>query len=227
LNLDSQTDIIWRSPLAADGFREYRDRVALWQAGIRRLPQRPLVTFWPKGGPVWDALGKVSDGKLIFLEAKAHCGEIFSPATGASPHSFALIQKSLIEAQGHFAPDSTADWTRIGFQYANRLAFHYLFRVLNGLPTHMVFLYFTGARDVSGPGTIKGWQGAIHHLHRTLGLPPDFHPPSVHEVFLDIAPLISLATNHTQSHSRKEVMKDEPEREVPRRDQLENAGEGR
>jgi hypothetical protein len=138
---------------------------------------------------VWDALGRTSDEQFIFLEAKANLGELASPATRATPLSSRMIQQSLDEARRHFAPGSEANWSGRYYQYANRLAFHYLFRTINQLPCHMVFLYFTGAREVNGPGTPFGWQRGIRRLHSALGLPKDFEAPGIHTVFLDVAQL--------------------------------------
>src|SRR5690606_33227406 len=70
MGIEAGTTIRWRSPRAADGFREYRDRAALELLGIRSLPYRRLEHFWPTGGPVWDALGKTSGGEYLFVEAK-------------------------------------------------------------------------------------------------------------------------------------------------------------
>ncbi|PQV63111.1 hypothetical protein B1R32_11517 [Abditibacterium utsteinense] len=196
LELDSNATIEWRSPLAADDFREYRDMTALRELGIETLPMRPLADFWPQRGPVWDALGKSSDGQLIFLEAKAHIAEMDSPASKASPDSLARIQKSLQEARQFFAPGSTADWSQNFYQYANRLAHHYLFRHENELPSHMIFLYFLNATDMSGPKSEAEWLTAIATLHSALGL-SQIDRIGVHEVFMDVSPLKALICRET------------------------------
>src|SRR5687767_5898935 len=87
LQLGSDETIEWRSPLAADGFRVYRDTAALRQLGIGSLPKRQLAEFWPQRGPVWDALGKTSDDRYIFVEAKAHVSEAVSPPSRANADS--------------------------------------------------------------------------------------------------------------------------------------------
>lgn len=191
LGLDSKVQIEWRSPLADDGFREYRDMEALRRLGIESLPKRALADFWPQRGPVWDALGVTSDGQFLFVEAKAHIGEVSSPATGATSESLAFIQKSLQEVRQHYAPESNADWSGTFYQYANRLAHHYLFRTVNELPSHMVFLYFLNASDMSGPKTQTEWSGAIELLHSTLGL-TQTDREGIHEVFVDVALLKGL-----------------------------------
>ena len=194
LGLEASAQITWRSPREAENFREYRDMGALRQLGIHSLPKRTLAAFWPEGGPVHDALGKVSDGQLLFLEAKAHIGEIFTPGTRATQSSRKLIDKSLNEARHHFAPQSQVAWSNLGYQCANRLAFHYLIHVLNELPSHMVFLYFNGAREMSNaPGSEQEWKRPIRYLHQRLGLPDNFQAPGVHTVFFDVSLLTEFA----------------------------------
>src|SRR5450759_5306609 len=67
----------WSSPLEDEGFREYRDRVALAKAGIVELKEQ-IDSFWPARGPVWDAVGVTSDSRPLFVEAKAHIPEAAS-----------------------------------------------------------------------------------------------------------------------------------------------------
>lgn len=190
LSLPDGVEITWVSPRAADGYREYKDLSALRQLGITTLPKRPLNDFWPSGGPVWDALGRTTDGQYIFVEAKAHIPEAASPGTRASPVSLERITASLAEARGYYAPRATADWSGTFYQYANRLAHHYLLRKVNGLPSHLVFLYFTNASDVGGPESELEWRGAIRLLHASLGLGEHIKDPYVHDIFLDTTLLI-------------------------------------
>lgn len=193
LQLGEHVEIAWQSPCAEDAFREYRDLEALRKLGVGSLPKRALAEFWPRRGPVWDALGKTSDGQLVFVEAKAHIAEAASPGTQAGAAARALIERSLAEARGYFAPRATADWAGTFYQYANRLAHHYLFREVNGLPSHLVFLYFTNASEMHGPESEQEWQGAIQLLHAALGLGREIHRPGVHDVFMDVAPLRGAA----------------------------------
>ncbi|MFZ3116035.1 MAG: hypothetical protein WA121_10590 [Syntrophales bacterium] len=189
LGLSPNDNIDWASPLRADQFKEYRDMEALRRLGVQSLSRRKLREFWPNRGPVWDALARTTSGELIFVEAKAHIAEAASPGTKASMNSLELIKQSLAEARRFYAPKATAEWSGIFYQYANRLAHHYLFRELNQLPSHLVFLYFINAADVGGPGAKLEWQGAIQLLHAALGLAPGKLPHGVHEVFLDASVL--------------------------------------
>lgn len=186
LGLPSEDGLLWVSPVRSTGFCEYRDMEALRQLGRDSLPVRPLNAFWPRRGPVWDGLAKTKSGQLIFIEAKANIPEAASPPTRATPESLKLILQSLAEARHFFAPRATSEWSGTFYQYANRLAHHYLFRQVNNLPSHLVFLYFINAVDVSGPTSEAEWRGAIRLLHAALGLSSDRLPEGVHEVFLDV-----------------------------------------
>jgi hypothetical protein len=65
--------ITWRSPIASDGYREYRDAAFLDRIGLTEL--RPaLLEFWPRGGPVWDGLAQVGSDPptgVLLVEAKS------------------------------------------------------------------------------------------------------------------------------------------------------------
>src|SRR5688572_15992765 len=74
--------ISWMSPRAQDKFREYRDEACLKKLNIS-LDDRPLNSFWPSRGPVWDALGVTSTGQLLLVEAKAHIPEMVSGGSRA------------------------------------------------------------------------------------------------------------------------------------------------
>jgi hypothetical protein len=186
IGLPPKVNVEWLSPRQRDAFREYRDSAALRLLGINTLEHRGLSEFWPPRGPVWDALGRTSDDQVLFVEAKAHISELASPGSRATPASLKLIVKSLAEARHKFAPKATPRWDGIFYQYANRLAHHYLLRYVNRLPAHLLFVYFLNAEDVKGPSSELEWRGAIRLLHAALGLRDDFDP-YVHDVFIDVA----------------------------------------
>jgi hypothetical protein len=175
----------WHSPLEAEGFREYRDLPALERAGVQNL-KVPLASFWPPRGPVWDAIATTSDGKPLFVEAKAHIPEAASPASRASAASLELIERSLCEARRHYAPRASAGWTSVFYQYANRRAHQYFLRQVNGLPSVLVFLYFVNADDMLGPMSEEEWHGAARLIHAVLGLPKDLQAHGVFDAFLDV-----------------------------------------
>jgi hypothetical protein len=187
--ISDSTTIRWTSPLEDERCCEYRDRRALTKAGIGVLPVRPLNTFWPARGPVWDAIGRTSEDVAVFVEAKAHIPEAASPGTRATPQSRKLIEHSLEEARRWYAPKSKSDWSGTFYQYANRLAHHYFLTKVNGVPSILVFLYFINAPHMNGPETAVEWRGAIRLLHAVLGLPAHLQPNAVFDVFLDVRTL--------------------------------------
>ena len=166
---DRETTIEWVSPLASDEFAEYRDQDFLDRLNVS-LPLVSLKSFWPNMGPQWDALARTSAGEIVLVEAKANVPEIVSPGTGASAESRQLIEQSLAATKGYLGVDSDIRWSGKLYQYANRIAHLYLMRELNKIPTYMVFVYFVGDRDVSGPESVAEWKAAITVAKRVLGL---------------------------------------------------------
>lgn len=122
------------------------------------------------------------------MEAKAHIAEMASPGTKATPESLKLIAQSLEQTRQFYAPRSTVPWTGTFYQYANRLAHHYLLRELNQIDAHLVFLYFLNAEDVGGPASREKWDGAIELMRAALGL-TQARPEGVHTVFVDVRDL--------------------------------------
>ena len=153
---------------------------------MEALPVRALNDFWPPRGPVWDAIGRTTEGVAIFVEAKAHIPEAASPGTRASLTSLELISRSLEEARRWYAPKANASWTGTFYQYANRLAHHYFLREVNKVPSALVFVYFTYDPDMRGPESECEWHGAIRLLHAALGLPAQLEHRGVFDVFLDV-----------------------------------------
>jgi hypothetical protein len=182
-----RVSVKWYSPLREEGFREYRDQMALDKAGvgIAKL-KKPLEEFWPARGPVWDALGVTSEGRPLFIEAKAHIPEAASPGTKASAASRELIVRSLVEARHFYAPRAKAIWSELFYQYANRLAHQYFLRQVNDVPSTLVFLYFVNADDMLGPMSEEEWNGAVRLIHAVLGLPKDLKSYGVFDAFLDV-----------------------------------------
>ena len=104
---------------------------------------------------------------------------------GFSSTSIDLIEKSLEAARGYYAPRATATWSKLFYQYANRLAHHYFLKKVNGLPSILVFLYFVNADDMLGPMSEDEWHGAVRLIHAVLGLPKDLKRYGVFDAFLD------------------------------------------
>ena len=183
--LGRRETVEWKSPLELDAFREYKDRKALQKLEIETRLDVPLSDFWPTGGAVWDGLGVTSENRPLLVEAKAHIPEAASPGTQASPKSFMLIEKSLLMTRKHLAPRSKAVWTGTFYQYANRLAYQYYLRILNGIDSSLVFLEFTNAVDMDGPTTEQEWRGANRMIHAVLGLPASLEQFNVFHASVD------------------------------------------
>ena len=164
--------------------RQYRDQAFLDRLAIT-LPKRPLLSFWPRGEPQWDALGRAQSGDVVLVEAKAHVNELYSPASAASAESsIARIRLSLRETAAHLGVPDGFDWSRQFYQYANRIAHAHLLHTLNDIPTKLVFLYFVGDADVNGPTSREDWEAGIHVVHQSLQL--QTLPPYVLDVFIDV-----------------------------------------
>jgi len=168
LNLPSEENIEWLSPLKNDSYAEYRDEAFLDRLGIER-GRVDLKQFWPRGGPQWDALGRSSSGKLLLVEAKSHISELISNLRAESTASARKIRESLDETKRHLGSKTDFDWTTIFYQYANRLAYLYFLRK-NGVDAYLVFVYFVGDYEMESPATASEWRGAIKLVHACLGI---------------------------------------------------------
>ncbi len=176
--------ICWKSPLAADGYAEYRDQEFLDRLGVT-LPKRQLSDFWPSQGPQWDALGCGENGTVVLVEAKAHVAEILSPPSKAGSRSMAAIQAALGEAIVSLGAAWAPDWSRHFYQYANRVAHAWFLAEINSIPVRLAFVNVVGDRSVNGPDTRREWEAALVVLHEALGLRGKL-PEYVVEVFIDV-----------------------------------------
>jgi len=191
LKLGDGEGIEWLSPRDDDEFAEYSDSDFIDRLGLQ-LAATPLAEFWPVGGAVWDALGQTESGQPLLVEAKAHIGEMVSTPSGAiSEESIGLIARSLRETKSFVHGKEEIDWSRCFYQYCNRLAHLYLLRHRNGIPAHLVFVYFVGDADMSGPKTQVEWQAAVELLERFLGVTRHRLRPYIHHVHFDVMRLSS------------------------------------
>lgn len=186
--LSAGNTINWLSPLSSDDYAEYRDESFLDLLGIR-LEKTPLKAFWPRRGPQWDALARTSEGDVLLVEAKANIPEIVSPGTGASDASRKRIEESLEQTKSFLGVDPSIPWSGKLYQYANRLAHLYLLRELNDIPAWLVFVYFVGDPDTSGPNSEDEWKAALTVAKRVLGLGRNPMNKYVIEVFVDVRDL--------------------------------------
>lgn len=173
--------IEWRSPLLAEGYREYSDRGFVEALGRPDLAQ-PLGDFWPRGGPVWDGLATflTPEGETgaLLVEAKAHAAELRRGGTlgkSVAEMSRRQIERSLADTRDRLGVDAQAqDWTVDRYQSANRLA-HALW-VGGRMPTvlaHILFHDDRTHREESEPSLMA----AAREVYRGLGFasgPPAF-----------------------------------------------------
>jgi len=185
--LAPRATVSWVSPLA-DRYAEYRDDAFLQKLGIE-LRNRPLSTFWPARGPVWDGLGRTSTNECLLVEAKAHIAEMVSPPSKASPASLAKIERALKETRDFLAPKTSISWSGTFYQITNRLAHLHLLRTLNRVDARLVFLYFVGDSDVGGPVSHDEWEGAIRVTEAYLGIGRHKLSSFVHHAFIDVEEL--------------------------------------
>jgi len=185
LDLPSDEEIHWLSPIAEDGYAEHQDQAFLDLLGIT-LPKVSLSDFWPSRGPVWDGLGKSKTGKVFLVEAKSHISEVLSPGTGAGVKSLKKIKKSLDETKFFLNSNSEHDWTSTFYQYTNRLAHLYLLRALNKVPAYLVFVYFVNDKEMNGPQSIDEWNDALSLLTSYLGIGQHRLKKYIADIFIDV-----------------------------------------
>jgi hypothetical protein len=144
------TEIKWVSPLKEECYAEYRDEAFLKVLGVSPQKVR-LIDFWPKGGPQWDGLGRLSDGSILLIEGKAHISEVLSTIQASNPNSVNLIEESLARTKRELGVRTKNPWTSPFYQYANRVAHLHFLRNLNGIKSYLVFVNFIGDKEMGGP----------------------------------------------------------------------------
>jgi hypothetical protein len=188
--------IEWVSPLSPE-FTEYQDQAFLDKLGISPARMQ-LADFWPKGGPVWDALARTATGRVFLCEAKAHIPEVNTPESGASPKSLRRIAASLNETRAFLNADPIVDWTRTFFQYTNRIAHLYFLREINGIDAYLVNVYFLNDAKMNGPSSASEWKGALALLKTHLGVTRTKLSPFMKDIFIDTEELKDRRTIATR-----------------------------
>jgi hypothetical protein len=158
----------WRSPRRTDDFAEYMDAGFLEVLGLGHLGPA-LAGFWPRSGPRWDGLA-VFPGGVVLVEAKAHIAEAISTPCAAGPDSARMIADSLMRAKRALGADDRSDWTRVLYQYANRLA-HLWFLREQGVDARLLFVDFLNDAERGGPAHAESWAAAYAMADHALGLP--------------------------------------------------------
>jgi len=178
----------WRSPLAGDGFAEYRDAAFLHRLGLAHLAPA-LADFWPRGGPAWDGLARAGD-RVVLVEAKAHLREaVSSPCMAASPTSRTRIAAALNAARDGLGGTPGPDWMASFYQFGNRLA-HLWWLHEQGVAAELLLVGFTGDAAFGIPPTAADWQGQHRAMLAALGLPERHRlHERVHAVHPDVSGL--------------------------------------
>lgn len=169
---------LWVSPLENQRFVECQDRRFLNALRVGHLSSQ-LSGFWPRRGPVWDALAAIVIPKsdqcvpgVLLVEAKSHPAEVYGPGCGASsPKSRRMIEAALNEARQWLSvrQDRTWPfWTGPLYQSANRLAHLYFFNEIAKVPAWLVNVYFLN--DPHSPTTLMEWKAALDCVKMQLGL---------------------------------------------------------
>lgn len=178
----------WVSPLEAKRFAEYQDRAFLAAVGLEHLAPA-LSNFWPRRGPVWDALAAVEvpgtpeRNGVVLVEAKSYPDEIYGSGSGAKdPSSLERIGAALNQTKRSLGVAEDVDWTGRLYQSANRLAHLYFFREIVGVPAWLVNIYFVC--DPHCPTRIEEWEGALPQVRKELGL-TDVDVPDRASLFLE------------------------------------------
>ncbi len=179
--------IRWLSPLAEDGWAEYRDAAFLRRLGLDQLVPE-LAAWWPSRGPQWDALGLAGD-QPVLVEAKAHAAEFRSPPTQAGFVSRARIEAALSQVKAGLGVPDAVDWTGTFYQFANRLA-HLWWLRSHDVQAHLLFVDFVHDAEMGGPSDSQAWDLAFDEAAQALGLPA-LHPlsPFVHHSRPDVRSL--------------------------------------
>jgi hypothetical protein len=185
IGIEKEKYLKWLSPLEKDNYKEYSDELFLKILNLN-LNSVPLLDFWPKGGPVWDGLGRTINEDLLLIEAKSHIGELISHLRATDPDSVDKISKSLAKTKRFLRSKSKLDWSSFFYQYTNRLAHLYLLRELNGQKAYLIFIYFLKDKLMSGPNSQEEWEAALNLQKNLLGITNHRLSKFVLEIFIDV-----------------------------------------
>ena len=163
--------VTWKSPLAQENYREYRDGF-LQVLGLEEHAAK-RQQFWPATGPQWDALATIDNDHgehgVLLVEAKAYPSESFGDGSDANGESRTLIARSLDTVKRYCGVAPETDWTGRAYQIANRLAFLYFLEEVCHVPTWLLFVNFINDSS-HHPTSMAQWVEHYTRLFRELGL---------------------------------------------------------
>jgi hypothetical protein len=177
--------IEWLSP-TTESATELRNQA--WRAIGLPEPSPQAAGWWPPGGPVWDAVARVTGegGEIggVFVEAKGRINELRSGGSKATAESsVAMIHSGFLDVQAALGVLPMHDWRRAYYQPASRLAVLWFARYKHDppAPVWLVSVYFLGEHCPTvtvtriGPTSEAAWEPAINDLHDEMGLPAPPH----------------------------------------------------
>jgi hypothetical protein len=164
----------WVSPLEKEKFAEYQESAFLKAFGFENLTGA-LRSFWPRGGPVWDALASIEIRRdtnqrgILLVEAKSHPPEIYGGGMRAKAReSKEKIGRALDRTKKWLGVSPDMDWTDPLYQSANRMAHHYFFHESAHIPSCLVNIYFLN--DPHSPTDYAEWQRALMEVKKDFGI---------------------------------------------------------
>lgn len=168
-DVDAQM-IRWRAPLPGDRYAEPRDSAFLRLAGLGHL-EPALKRFWPRGGPVWDAVATFTPRRsashgVLLVEAKSYPEEMRSACKASDGARVRIVSalESTIAARG---ASGTTTWTTAYYQLANRIAWLDWLRD-ERVDARLVLLSIIG--DPHRPTTEAAWRDALETVWNEMGL---------------------------------------------------------
>jgi uncharacterized membrane protein YhdT len=177
----------WVSPLEKDKFTEYQDTAFLKACDFEHL-SAALMVFWPRGGPVWDALASIDfqENKnhrgILLVEAKSHPTEIYGTGCRASSESRKKIERALNSTKRCLGVSKDTDWTGPLYQSANRIAHLYFLSEIVNVPAWLVNVYFLN--DSHSPTDFERWQELLGIVKTELGI-FGLEIPHIADIFLE------------------------------------------
>jgi hypothetical protein len=163
--------VTWKSPLAKEDYREYRDGFLEAVGLAEHAGERQR--FWPKTGPQWDALATIKNDHgehgVLLVEAKSYPSESYGGGSDANDESRTLIARSLDTVKAYCGVPPETDWMGRAYQTANRLAFLYFLDEVCHVPTWLLFVNFVNDSS-HHPTSMAQWAEHCPRLLRELGL---------------------------------------------------------
>jgi hypothetical protein len=159
----------WVSPLRTEHYEEYRDTRFLQALGLGQYAAE-LTSFWPSGGPRWDALARVEGSRpgVLLLEAKSYVDEMRGGGCKAKdPASLAKIDAALVCTKTWLHVPQETNWKGDWYQMANRCAHLHFFREVLGVEAWLVNLCFLN--DPHSPTSQAEWDSGLAAIKRELG----------------------------------------------------------